>query len=128
MIDAVLVTELSRCRRSTQDLLGTLFRLARWSVSPVAMNAMMFELDTPHGRMMARRAQFEFDLLIERVKSGLATARARGRKRGRQPKSKRIAPSARWTVADGRSYTWIGRDPGILNCPVADMVKRHRNE
>ena len=62
-IDAVLVSELSRWGRSTQDLLATLHRLAGWKVSVVAMNGMTFELDTPHGRMMATMlagiAQFE---------------------------------------------------------------------
>ena len=52
-IDAVLVTELSRWGRSTQDLLETLNRLANWKVSVVAMSGMTFELDSPHGRMMA---------------------------------------------------------------------------
>ncbi|MGF6862460.1 DNA invertase Pin-like site-specific DNA recombinase, partial [Rhodobacteraceae bacterium MBR-64] len=66
-IDAILVSELSRWGRSTQDLLDTLNRLAGWKVSVVAMNGMTFELDTPHGRMMATMlagiAQFERDLL-----------------------------------------------------------------
>ena len=35
--------------------------------------------------MMARIAQFERDLFNERVKSGLAAARTRGKKLGRQP-------------------------------------------
>ena len=52
-IDAVLVTELSRRGRSTQDLLATLYQLAGWNVSVVAMSGMTFELGTPHGRMMA---------------------------------------------------------------------------
>nr|WP_308240377.1 recombinase family protein [Mesorhizobium sp. J428] len=45
-IDAVLVTELSRWGRSTQDLLNTLDKLAGWKVSVVAMSGMTFELDT----------------------------------------------------------------------------------
>jgi DNA invertase Pin-like site-specific DNA recombinase len=52
-IDAILVSELSRWGRSTQDLLDTLNRLAGWKVSVMAMNGMTFELDTPHERMMA---------------------------------------------------------------------------
>ena len=133
-IDAILVTELSRWGRSTQDLLDTLYKLAGWQVSVVAMSGMTFELETPHGRMMATMlagiAQFERDLLSERVKSGLAAARARGRKLGRQPgqrpKSDRLAPKVLQAVADGRSYRWIARDLGISKNTVADIIKRHR--
>ena len=133
-IDAVLVTELSRWGRSTQDLLETLYKLAGWKVSVVAMSGMTFELDTPHGRMMATMlagiAQFESDLLSERVKSGLAAARARGKKLGRQPgqrpKSDRLAPMVLHAIDGGRSYRWIARDLGISKNTVTDIVKRHR--
>ncbi len=133
-IDAVLVTELSRWGRSTQDLLDTLNRLAGWKVSVVAMSGMAFELETPHGRMMATLlagiAQFERDLLSERVKSGLAAARARGKKLGRQfgqrPKSDKLAPKVVQAVAEGRSYRWIARDLGISKNTVLDIVKRSR--
>jgi putative DNA-invertase from lambdoid prophage Rac len=133
-IDAILVSELSRWGRSTQDLLDTLNRLAGWKVSVVAMNGMTFELDTPHGRMMATMlagiAQFERDLLSERVKSGLAAARARGKKLGRQPgqrpKSDKLAPKVLQAIKDGRSYRWIARDLGISKNTVTDIVRRHR--
>ena len=133
-IDAVLVSELSRWGRSTQDLLATLNRLAGWKVSVVAMNGMTFELDTPHGRMMATMlagiAQFERDLISERVKSGLAAAKARGKKLGRQPgqrpKSDKLAPKVLQAVSEGRSYRWIARDLGISKNTVLDVVKRHR--
>ena len=133
-IDAVLVTELSRWGRSTQDLLETLYKLANWKVSVVAMKGMAFELDTPHGRMMATMlagiAQFERDLLSERVKSGLAAAKARGKKLGRpkgfRPKSDRLAPKVIKAVENGKSYRWIARDLGISKNTVADIVKRRR--
>ena len=133
-IDAILVSELSRWGRFTQDLLDTLNRLAGWKVSVVAMNGMSFELDTPHGRMMATMlagiAQFERDLLSERVKSGLAAARARGKKLGRQPgqrpKSDKMAPKVLQAIEDGRSYRWIARDLGISKNTVTDIVRRHR--
>lgn len=133
-IDAILVSELSRWGHSTQDLLDTLNKLAGWNVSVVAMSGMTFELDTPHGRMMATMlagiAQFERDLLSERVKSGLAAARARGKKLGRQPgqrpKSDKLAPTVIQAVAEGRSYRWIARDLGISKNTVLDIMKRHR--
>jgi DNA invertase Pin-like site-specific DNA recombinase len=133
-IDAILVSELSRWGRSTQDLLDTLDRLAGWKVSVVAMSGMTFELDSPHGRMMATMlagiAQFERDLLSERVKSGLAAARARGKKLGRQPgqrpKSDKLAPQVIQAVAEGRSYRWIARDLGISKNTVTEIIKRHR--
>jgi DNA invertase Pin-like site-specific DNA recombinase len=133
-IDAVLVTELSRWGRSTQDLLDTLHRLAGWKVSVVAMSGMTFELDTPHGRMMATLlagiAQFERDLLSERVKSGLAAARARGKKLGRQPgqrpKSDKLADNVTKAVAAGRSCRRIARDLAISKNTVLEIMKRHR--
>lgn len=133
-IDAVLVTELSRWGRSTIDLLKTLQELESWKVSIIAMNGLTFDLSSPHGRMMATLlsgiAEFERDLISERVKSGLAAARARGKKLGRQPgqrpKSDRLAPQVLSAIDEGRSYRWIARDLGISKNTVADIVKRHR--
>ncbi len=99
-IDAVLVTELSRWGRSTTDLLATLKEMEARRVSLVALNGMAFDLATPHGRMMATVlagiAEFERELTAERIRSGIAAAKARGKKLGRQPgqrpKSDRLAP------------------------------------
>ena len=119
-IDCVLVTELSRWGRSTIDLLGTLRELESWKVSVIAMSGMTFDISTPHGRMMTTFlsgiAEFERDLISERVKSELAAVKARGKKLGRQtgqrPKSDRLAPKVVAMTEEGRSYRWIAREFG----------------
>lgn len=133
-IDLILVAELSRWGRSTIDLLSTLRDLEGWKVSVIAMNGMTFDLSSPHGRMLATFlsgiAEFERDLISERVKSGLAAAKARGKKLGRQigerPKSDRLAPKVMTLIAEGRSYRWIARDLGISKNTVAEIAKRNR--
>ena len=133
-IDAVLVTELSRWGRSTLDLLHTLKELEMRRVSVIAMNGLAFDLSTPHGRMMATIiagiAEFERELIQERIRSGIAAARARGKRLGRQPgqrpKSDRLAPKVLALVAAGRSYRLIGRELGLSKNTVLGIVKRNR--
>jgi len=71
-------------------------------------------------------------LLSERVKSGLAAARAKGKKLGRRPglrpKSDKLAPKVIQAVTDGRSYRWIARDLGINKNTVLEIMKRHREK
>jgi putative DNA-invertase from lambdoid prophage Rac len=134
-IDAVLISELSRWGRSTLDLLHTLRELEAWRVSVIALNGMAFDLGTASGRMfatvLAGLAEFECDLLRERVRSGLAAARARGlvlgRRPGQRPKSDRLAPKVLALVEAGRSYRLIGRELGLSKNTVAEIVKRHRH-
>lgn len=81
--------------------------------------------------LLAGVAQFERDLLSERMKSGLAAARTRGKALGRQlgprPKSDRLAPAVIRAVAEGLSYRRIARDLGISkNTVLAIMQGRHR--
>lgn len=133
-IDAVLVTELSRWGRSTVDLLATLRELEARRVSLVAQNGMTFDVSTPHGRMMATVlagiAEFERELIQDRIRSGIAAAKARGKKLGRQPgqrpKSDRLASKVLALVAQGRSYRLIGREIGLSKNTVAEIVKRSR--
>ncbi|KAA0678294.1 recombinase family protein [Roseomonas genomospecies 6] len=134
-IDAVLVTELSRWGRSTLDLLETLRELEARRVSVIALSGMTFDLASAAGRMMATVlagiADFERDLLRERVRSGLAAAKARGKTLGRQPgqrpKSDRLAAKVLALVAQGRSYRLIGRELGLSKNTVAGIVKRARD-
>jgi putative DNA-invertase from lambdoid prophage Rac len=131
-IDTVLVTELSRWGRSTLDLLHTLEELEVRRVSVIALNGMAFDLSTSSGRMMATIiagiATFERELIQERIRSGMAAAKARGQKLGRQPgqrpKADRLAPKVLALVAQKRSYRLIGRELGLSKNTVAAQGSR----
>lgn len=134
-IDIILVTELSRWGRSTQDVLKTLDQLAGWSVSLIAANGIDLDLRTASGKMMvtllAGFAEFERDLASERIRSGLTRAmnagKTLGRPKGHNPSDKH-APAVLAAVAEGRSYRWIARDLQISKNTVAAIVKRSGTE
>jgi DNA invertase Pin-like site-specific DNA recombinase len=130
-IDAILVTELSRWGRSTQDLVQMLDDLHSWNVSVLAQTGLTFDLSTSSGKLMrtimAGLAEFERDLIRERVKSGLATAKARGVRLGRQhgqwpsdEKAKKVFS----LYAEGLSYRLIARNLGLSTNTVMKIVKR----
>jgi len=133
-INAVLVSELSRWGRSTIDLVQTLQTLQAQKVSLLALNGLQLDLSTPHGKLiasvMSSLAEFERDLLRERVKSGLAAARARGKVLGRQkgfrPKSDKLAPKVLKLVDGGHSYRAISRQLKIDKNTVLSIVQRAR--
>jgi putative DNA-invertase from lambdoid prophage Rac len=98
------------------------------------MNGLAFDLSTPHARMMATIiagiAEFERELIGERIRSGIAAAKARGKRLGRQPgqrpKSDRFASKVLALAADGRSYRLIAREMGLSKNTVLEIVKRNR--
>ena len=118
------------------DLLHTLQDLQAWDVSLVAQTGLQFELRTAQGKLiaslMAALAEFERDLLRERVRSGIAAARKRGvvfgRQVGQRVKADRHAPRVLKLVSDGQSYREIGHRLRISKNTVLDIVKRHRVE
>jgi len=134
-IDAILVTELSRWGRSTQDLVQTLDDLHGWKVSVLAQTGLSFDLSTASGKLMrtimAGLAEFERDLIRDRVKSGLAAARARGVKLGRQVGQRPSDKKAKRVLgmhADGLSYRLIARNVGLSKNKVMDIVRRNSGE
>ena len=130
-IDAILVTELSRWGRSTQDLVQTLDDLHGWKVSVLAQTGLSYDLGTASGKLMrtimAGLADFERDLIRERVKSGLQAAKARGvvlgRKEGQRPSDKK-AKKVLDLHRDGLSYRLIGRNVGLSKNTVMEIVRR----
>lgn len=124
-IDAVLVTELSRWGRSTIDLMHTLNELASYNVSLIAQTGMTFDLVTPHGKLIASvlssMAEFERDLICERISSGLASARAKGKVFGRRPGGKIQDSCDRINElrAEGKSVRAIAQAVGLSKSAIA---------
>ena len=85
-IDVVLVWRLDRWGRSVTDLLATLQELEHLGVGFVSLTEAL-DLTTPAGRAMAALlsvfAEFEREILGERVRAGLAHARQNGKRLGR---------------------------------------------
>jgi len=135
-IDAILVTELTRWGRSTLDLIQTLQDLHSWGVSLIAQTGLQFDLTTPQGRLiaqlMAALAEFERGLVSERIRSGLAAAKAKGKVLGRQPgqriKSDLLAPKVIQMVEAGMTYRTIAHDLKLSKTTVNEIVKRHRQD
>jgi DNA invertase Pin-like site-specific DNA recombinase len=133
-IEGILVTELTRWGRSTLDLIQTLQDLSHWGVSLIAQTGTQFDLDTPQGKLiasiMASIAEFERDLVRERVRSGLAAAKAKGKILGRRPgqrsKSDRLAPQVLKMVEQGCSYRSIASELHLSKTTVCEIVKRYR--
>jgi putative DNA-invertase from lambdoid prophage Rac len=135
-MDAVLVTELTRWGRSTQDLMDTLGQLASWEVSLIAQTGLTFDLSTPQGKLianlMASLAEFEHDLLRERVKSGVAAAKDLGqqfgRKPGYRPSDKQAPEVIRLAAEEKLSQRRIADKLGLSKTTVNEILKRHRAE
>ena len=92
---------------------------------------MDFDPSTPTGNLlvtiMAGISQFEKDLLIERTKSGLALARAKGKKLGRQVgqnHSDKYSKKVLAYLADGKTVRWIAQALHISITTVQAIKKR----
>lgn len=86
-VDKVIVYSLSRLGRSTTHLLKCMEEMNKFGVKFISLSERL-ETETPAGRMiftvLAAVAQLERELISERVKNGLANARAKGKLIGRK--------------------------------------------
>lgn len=88
--DTIIVESFSRLGRSTRDLMELVDYFKSKGIILISIKE-NFDTNTPQGNLMLTVfeafSQFERDLIVQRTKEGLESARARGRKGGR-PKIK----------------------------------------
>jgi DNA invertase Pin-like site-specific DNA recombinase len=132
LCDVVLVLELTRWSRSTVDLLATLEELAGYGVAVKALNGINLDISTPHGKLitgiLGTISEFERELTVQRVRSGLANARARGvtlgRRKGQCPKLDRLGARVVSLKNNGLSIRRIARELGISPTTVQKALKQ----
>jgi DNA invertase Pin-like site-specific DNA recombinase len=112
--DAVLVWKLDRLARSLRHLVSLLDEFSALGVELVSLTEAI-DTTTPAGRalfgMVGIFAEFERDLVRERVKAGIEAARAKGKKLGR--------PRFDVDVAE----VWRLRAQGLSAREIADKVQ-----
>jgi DNA invertase Pin-like site-specific DNA recombinase len=120
-IDAIVVWRLDRWGRSLADLVGTLHELQALGVGFISLHEAL-DFTTPTGRalagMLAVFAEFEREILRERVKAGIAQARKRGQRHGRPPTVAHHADTVRQLSATGLSKSAIARRLGMSRASV----------
>jgi DNA invertase Pin-like site-specific DNA recombinase len=127
-IDAVLVWRLDRWGRSMADLVGTLEELAHLGVGFVSLTEAL-DMTTATGRAMAGLlsvfAQFEHDLLRERVRAGLAEAKLKGKRLGRPRTMDAHAGRIRKLHRAGISKAEIARRLNLPRTSVRRLIAQH---
>jgi len=128
-VDVVVVWRLDRWGRSLPDLVVTLRELTDLGVGFVSLTEAL-DLTTPTGRAMAGMvavfAEFEREILRERVRAGIARARQEGRPHGRPRTATLKAAEVRRLKAERVSHSEISRRLGIGRTSVRGILAEVR--
>ena len=125
-IDVIIVWRLDRWGRSLVDLVSTLGELGDLGVGFVSLTEAL-DLTTPTGRAMAGLlavfAEFERDILRDRVKAGIAQARAEGKPHGRPKTASLLKERVEEMYEAGISKSEIARTLSIGRTSVRRMLE-----
>jgi DNA invertase Pin-like site-specific DNA recombinase len=125
-IDLVVVWRLDRWGRSLVDLVNTLRELSSLKVGFVSLSEAL-DLTTPSGRalagMLAVFAEFERDILRDRVKAGIAQARKEGKPHGRPPTAALYVDMIKQLFSTGSSKRAIAQQLGISRASVRRLLE-----
>jgi putative DNA-invertase from lambdoid prophage Rac len=124
-IDLILVWRLDRWGRSLLDLINSLKELTALGVGFASITEAL-DLTTPGGRAMAGMlavfAEFEREILRDRVRSGIAQARQSGKPHGRPATARQHATEAKRLLQQGVSKRAIAKRLGISRSSVRRVV------
>ena len=124
--DILLVWKLDRLSRSLKDLINTMDELGHLGVDLISYDNNL-DTSTPTGKLVFQIvgsvAEFEKDIIRERVKAGLENAKRKGKRLGRPPIPRATFQKAKILRAKGLSFREIGRR---LNIDEGTFRKRYK--
>lgn len=132
--DIVVIPDLTRLSRSTRDLLEIVQQTKDKDASIKSLKDTW--LDTTSANpysdflltVMSALSQLERDLISQRTKEGLASAKARGRIGGRPKKRNDKAPLVMMMVKQGHTVSEIEKAVGISRATVYRIMKDEREK
>ena len=122
--DTLVVTRLDRLARSTADLLTIVSSLQAKGVGLRIMDFGGAEVDTcsPSGRLIVTLfgavAQFERELMLSRMKEGIAKAKSEGRYKGRAPTARAKSSMVRELTHAGHGASAVAARLSISRASV----------
>ena len=121
-----MVWKLDRLSRSLKDLINTLDELGHLGIDFISYDNNL-DTSTPTGKLVFQIvgsvAEFEKDIIRERVKAGLENAKRKGKRLGRPPISSATFQKAKILRAKELSFREIGRR---LNIDEGTFRKRYK--
>lgn len=132
--DTVVVESLSRLGRSTKDLIELTETFQSKGVNLVSLKESI-DTNSPTGKLlftlMSAIAQFERDVIADRTREGLKSARARGRTGGRPrtdpaavKKALRLYATKEYSIKEIEELTGVKKSTLYRNLPRDDGVKQ----
>lgn len=114
--DVVLVWKFDRFARSTKELINALEEFNQLDVDFISYKENI-DTNSPAGRvlftMISAFSAFEADIIRERVRAGLQTAKMKGVRLGRPPVNKSVRERVMELKEQGYDYKYIANTVGI---------------
>jgi len=129
--DILIVWKLDRLSRSLKDLINTLDELGTCGVDFVSYDNNL-DTSTPTGKLVFQIvgavAEFEKDIIRERVIAGLANAKAKGKKLGRPTLPLNILNKAKEFKAAGHSFRYIEKKLGVGEGSIRKQFQKKKTD
>jgi len=124
--EAVVVTKLDRWGRSVKDLVTSIDQLQRWGIAFVSIGDSI-DTSTPNGRLLfhilSAFAEFEREVIRERLAAGRERARAEGKTLHRPRKELNIREIKRLYVDVGLSASAIAKIMGTSHNTILSRLR-----